>query len=121
MVLVDTSVWIGFLREGDSLLSDLLHEGEVATHPFVIGELRLGNLSKRKTFLDLMENLPQCRQASGEEVTFLIESNKLYGKGIGYTDAHLLTSAMISRLPLWTLDKRLDMISRKLNSSYRPG
>jgi|GEM_PF-2676876 predicted nucleic acid-binding protein len=40
MVLVDTSVWIDFLREGDSLLSDLLREDEVLVYPFVIGELR---------------------------------------------------------------------------------
>jgi len=116
MILVDTSVWIGFLREGDSLLSDLLNEGEVSTHPFVIGELRLGNISKRKNFLDLIESLPQCRQASNEEVTHLIESNKLYGKGIGYTDAHILASSIISKFPLWTLDKHLDVISKKLRS-----
>ena len=117
MVLVDTSVWIGFLREGDSLLSDLLNEGEVSTHPFVIGELRLGNISKRKNFLELIESLPQCRQASNEEVIHLIESNKLYGKGIGFADAHILASSFISRSPLWTLDKRLDGISRKLKST----
>lgn len=119
MVLVDTSVWIRFLREGDSLLADLLNEGEVLTHPFVIGELRLGNLSKRKKFLELIESLPGCRQASDEEVTHLIESNKLYGKGIGYFDAHLLASSMISRCPLWTLDKRLDAISKKPKSTSR--
>ena len=119
MVLVDTSVWIGFLREGDSLLSDLLNEGEVSTHPFVIGELRLGNISKRKNFLELIESLPQCRQTSNEEVTHLIESNKLYGKGIGYTDAHILASSIISKFPLWTLDKRLDAISKKLKSAIQ--
>jgi predicted nucleic acid-binding protein len=119
MILVDTSVWIGFLREGDSLLSDLLNEGEVSTHPFVIGELRLGNISKRKNFLELIESLPQCRQASNEEVTHLIESNKLYGKGIGYTDAHILASSIISQSPLWTLDKRLDAISKKLKSTIQ--
>ena len=117
MVLVDTSVWIGFLREGDSLLSDLLSEGEVSTHPFVIGELRLGNISKRKNFLELIESLPQCRQASNEEVTYLVESNNLYGKGIGYTDAHILASSIIGRSPLWTLDKRLDAISKKFKNT----
>ena len=114
MVLVDTSVWIDFLRKGDPLLSDLLNEGKVITHPYVIGELRLGNIPKRKSFLSLIENLPLCTQATNEEVTFLIEENKLHGKGIGYIDAHILASAIISAAPLWTLDKRLDSISKKL-------
>jgi predicted nucleic acid-binding protein len=117
MVLVDTSVWIDFLREGDSLLSDLLREDEVLVHPFVIGELRLGNIPKRKTFLSLIENLPQSSQATNEEVTHLIESNKLHGKGIGFTDAHILASSMISEVPLWTKDKRLHAISTKLKST----
>lgn len=117
MVLVDTSVWIDFLRKGDPLLTDLLNEGEVITHTYVIGELRLGNIPKRKSFLSLIEDLPRCRQAADEEVTFLIEENKLHGKGIGYIDAHILASAMISSSPLWTLDKRLDAISRKLKST----
>ncbi len=114
MVLVDTSVWVGFLREGDPLLSDWLNEGAVLTHSMIIGELRLGNIAKRKQFLSLLENLPMSMHASDDEVTHLIEENKLYGKGIGYVDAHLLVSSMLSAAPLWTLDKRLDAISRKL-------
>lgn len=121
MLLVDTSVWIDFLRKGDPLLSDLLNESKVYTHPFVIGELRLGNISKREQFLKLIEDLPQCTKATDEEVTFLIEENKLFGRGIGYTDAHLLASSMVSNCPLWTLDKRLDSISRELKSAVEPG
>ena len=112
MVLVDTSVWVRFLREGDSLLSDLLKEGKVLTHPFIIGELRLGNIPKRHHFLRLIEDLPQAIQATHNEVTYLIEENKLYGKGIGYIDTHILASSMLSTIPLWTLDKRLDAISK---------
>ena len=88
-------------------------------HRFVIGELRLGNIPKRKSFLKLIENLPQCTQATNEEVTFLIEENKLYGKGIGYMDAHILASSIISTASLWTLDKRLDSISKKLKSTNK--
>lgn len=117
MLLVDTSVWIEFLRKGDPLLRDLLNEAKVYTHPFIIGELRLGNISKRKKFLQLIEDLPQSARATDKEVTFLIEENKLYGRGIGYTDAHILASSIISNCPLWTLDKRLDAISKKLKST----
>lgn len=120
MILVDTSVWVGFLRKGDPLMSDLLAEGKVFTHPFIIGELRLGNIPKRKSFLSLIENLTQSILATNEEVTYLIEKNKLHGKGIGYIDAHILASAIISSVPLWTLDKRLDTISKSLRGSGQP-
>jgi predicted nucleic acid-binding protein len=117
MVLVDTSVWIDFLRSGDSRLSDLLNEGEVQLHPYILGELHLGNIPKRKHFLNLIESLPQSTQATNEEVTHLIESHKLYGTGIGYIDAHILASSIIDRIPLWTFDKRLDALSKKLKST----
>lgn len=119
MILVDTSVWVRFLREGDPLLSDLLKEGEVLTHPFIIGELRLGNISKRQHFLSLIEDLPRAIQATEDEVTYLIEENKLYGKGIGYIDTHILASSIISASPLWTLDKRLDATSKKLKTTNK--
>jgi len=119
MILVDTSVWVRFLREGDPLLSDLLKEGEVLTHPFIIGELRLGNISKRQHFLRLIEDLPQAIQATEDEVTYLIEENKLYGKGIGYIDTHILASSIMSASPLWTLDNRLDATSKKLKLSNK--
>lgn len=117
MVLVDTSVWIDFLSDSELLLSDLLVEDKVLVHPFVIGELRLGNIPKRKNFLSLIENLPQSSVATNEEVTHLIESNKLHAKGIGFTDAHILASSMIDDVPLWTKDKRLHAISKKLKST----
>ena len=104
MVLVDTSVWVDFLREGNPLLTDLLNEGSVLTHPFVVGELRLGNIPKRAHFLGLLENLPQAVPASDAEVTHLIEMHKLYGKGIGYIDAHLHPGSARPRCGPWTSD-----------------
>jgi hypothetical protein len=61
-----------------------------------------------------LEDLPKAIQASHNEVTYLIEENKLYGKGIGYIDTHILASSMLSTIPLWTLDKRLDAILKNL-------
>jgi predicted nucleic acid-binding protein len=51
MILVDTSVWIGHLRGSDETLARLLDSGEVLAHPFVIGELALGNLHQRESIL----------------------------------------------------------------------
>lgn len=119
MVLVDTSVWIDFLRQGNKLMEDLLNDSEVAAHPLIIGELSVGNIEKRKQFLSLLNNLPIVKECSHEEVIYFIEKQKLYGKGIGYFDAAILCSSLVSDTPLWTLDKRLDAIAGSLNSRWR--
>lgn len=115
MILVDTSVWVDFLRKGIPLLSDLLDAGEVMTHPFVIGELACGNLANREEILDLLAMLPQVKQATHSETLHLVEIHHLQGKDIGWIDVHLLASALLGHVPLWTRDRRLDEVAKKLN------
>ena len=74
MILVDASVWIGHLRAGDERLTALLDGEEVLGHPFVTGELALGNIPRRDVFLRALRRLPQANVASDEEVLHLIES-----------------------------------------------
>lgn len=107
MILVDTSVWIDHFRSGNVRLSDLLQEGQVATHPMVLGELACGSLLKRAETLRLLNHLPRIAQAPHDLVLQAIESRRLFGKGIGWIDAHLLTASLVSSVPLWTLDRRL--------------
>jgi hypothetical protein len=115
MILVDTSVWIDHLHTGDERLAELLDKSQVLAHPFVIGELACGNLRKRTDVLRLLNDLPQTPVASQEEVLHFIESNTLMGQGIGYIDAHLLASTALANTALvWTRDKRLQKIARKL-------
>ena len=107
MTLVDTSVWIHHFRSGNSRLRELLQEGEVATHPMVLGELACGNLAKRAETLRLLHRLPRIPQALDHLVLQSIESQRLFGKGLGWVDAHLLTASLLSSVPIWTLDQRL--------------
>jgi predicted nucleic acid-binding protein len=107
MFLVDTSVWIDHFRGGNPRLRNLLQDGEVATHPMILGELACGNLATRTETLRLINNLPIISQAPDQLVLQAIESRRLVGKGIGWTDAHLLTASLLSSIPLWTLDRRL--------------
>jgi len=118
MVLVDTSVWIAHLREGTMGLEVLLDQGEVLCHPFIIGELACGNLRKRSEILSLLQALPMATQAEHEEVMQFIETHHLMGKGLGYIDMHLLASALIAQVPLWTLDTRLGVVCSKLELTY---
>jgi len=107
MILVDTSVWVAHFRTGSSMLADLLSETLVLMHPFVIGELACGNLKNRTRILSDLEALPSAVSATHGEVIRLLEFRKLWGLGIGWIDAHLLASALLSDCQLWTLDERL--------------
>ncbi len=118
MILVDTSVWVAHLRKGDSHLSALLSDGEVACHPHVIGELACGHLQNRKEILSLLRNLPSLPTIDLEELLTFVESNRLFGSGIGFVDVHLLASAKLSGLPLWTLDQTLQSVARRLGLNY---
>ncbi len=116
MILVDTSVWINHLRNNDPHLVRLLTENNVLGHPFVRGELALGNLRQRETILAALDNLPQAPVAFTDEVNVFIEKHALYGLGIGLIDAHLLASTRLSgNTRLWTEDKRLLAAALRLN------
>jgi len=114
MILVDMSVWINHLRRGNARLRTLLQEGEVICHPSILGELACGNLRDRSKVLKLLSALPSARETSHAEVLHLLESNRLYGLGLGWIDAHLLASALLTRCPIWTLDKTLHAAATKL-------
>jgi predicted nucleic acid-binding protein len=107
MILADTSVWIDHFRNGNARLRELLQDGEVATHPMVLGELACGNLQKRTETLRLLGRLPRIPQVPDHLVLQSIDSRRLFGKGIGWIDAHLLTASLLASVPLWTLDQRL--------------
>jgi hypothetical protein len=114
MVLVDTSIWVDHFRHAEPRLQELLNLGQAATHPFVIGELACGNLRNRAPILDLLRALPSAKVATDDEVLELLDANALYGKGLGWIDAHLLASALLSHVPLWTKDRRLAAIAKTL-------
>jgi predicted nucleic acid-binding protein len=119
MVLVDTSVWVEHFRSGNIGLENLLNEGDVACHLFITGELACGNLSNRAEILSLLQTLPLANHAEHEEVMHFIENYKLMGKGLGYIDMHLIASAILSKVPIWTLDKKLKDVSSKLGLVYQ--
>ena len=120
MILVDTSVWIQHPREDSTHLRKILLAEQVVTHPFVAGEIACGSISNRRHVLALLGNLPQNTVGDHQEVLALLEEARLYGKGIGWVDAHLLCSALLSKTPLWTLDRRLQTVASSLRIAYSP-
>lgn len=119
MILVDTSVWIDFFRGVDTTLASRLDAGQVLAHPWVIGELALGQLDVRGDELTLMAELPMASVATPEELLHLIELSAQAGSGIGYVDAQLIASAQLSfGASVWTRDKRLSAVCERLGIAY---
>ncbi len=119
MTLVDTSVWVDHLRHGNRALRKLLDAAQVFSHVFVMGELALGHLRQRSQILGLLRRLPAAPPADHAEVMAMVEREGLAGSGIGWVDAHLLASARLARVSLWTLDRRLDTAARSMGLAWR--
>ena len=118
LVLADTSIWITHFREGQKSLSQLLEQGLVACHPYIIGELACDSLKNRGEIIQLIEALPTVDVLEHAEVMEFIESRNLMSIGIGYVDIHLLGSSLLSNTPLWTFDKSLVKAAKSLKISY---
>lgn len=108
LVLVDTSVWIDHLHRGDDELVSLLESNLVVVHPMVVGELSLGNIRDRTTFLGLLARLPPTPVATTDEILSFVDSRRLFGRGLSLVDAYLLASALIAGdVKIYTRDRRL--------------
>ena len=108
MILVDTSIWIDHLRATQSVLVELLEQGQVVTHLFVIAELALGSISGRTDFLGYLNDLPSLGAVCHDEFMAFIEGHELYGRGLSLVDGHLLAAALVvPGTSVWTRDRRL--------------
>jgi predicted nucleic acid-binding protein len=119
LILVDTSVWVDHLRRGDLGLVALLERTAVVMHPFVVGEIACGSLKDRQSLLELLHDLPRAVIATDDEAMQFIERHRLFGKGIGYIDVHLLASvALTGGAQLWTRDQRLRQVAAAMGFAY---
>ena len=121
MVLVDTSVWIRFLANRGPFagqLDELLAQGEVCGHDFVMGELLIGDKGGRKQLLADYALMHQAPVVPHREVVEFVRQRRLHGRGIGWIDTHLLASALVSDMKVWTADPRLGDVARDLGIAY---
>ncbi len=93
-------------------------DAEVMCHPFIIGELACGNLKNRIEIITLLQSLPMASMIEFDEFLFFIDKNRLIGKGIGFVDVHLLASAQLTGVPLWTADKKLRFAADQLKIDF---
>jgi predicted nucleic acid-binding protein len=119
MTLVDSSVWIDHFRSRNRRLSLLLEAGEVLTHALVIGELSMGVFRNREQVFTLLDSLPKVAAATDQDLRGWVESRQLWGRGIGWIDAHLAASALLTPCSLWTLDARLGRVAASVGVAIR--
>ncbi len=103
------------------MLTQLLEDGRVISHPFVVGELALGNRRNRRVVLEALIQMPQAVQARDGEVPGFIEAHNLHGQGVGYVDAHLLAAVRLTAgARLWTRDQRLRGLAEQFSVAFHP-
>ncbi|MDR3474727.1 MAG: VapC toxin family PIN domain ribonuclease [Devosia sp.] len=94
---------------------DLLAEGQVLMHPFVVGEVGLGSMQNWDGVMFRLLRLPTARRATDQAIITMIGQRRLQGSGIGYVDAHLLGSCLLAADTfLWTRDRRLANVAARL-------
>ena len=121
IVLVDTSVWIRFLsnRAPHAIeLDRLLSRDEVSGHDFVYGELLIGDGGGRRQLLEDYQQMHQAPVVPHSDIVAFVRDRRLHGRGVGWVDAHLLASALVGRLQLWTADTRLATLAEELGIAY---
>ena len=102
----------------DEQLAQALGRGEVARHSAVVGELALGSIATRSAFLRALDGLESVTVARDQDVRNLVEQRRLFGRGLGWVDAHLLASTLITPgCRLWTRDKRLALIAAEVGAA----
>ena len=121
MVLVDTSVWIRFLANRAPYaagLDALLSRDEAIGHELVYGELLIGDRGGRVRFLATYEQMHQAATVPHRDVVAFVRDRRLQGRGVGWIDMHLLASAIIGRMQVWTADPRFSELARELGVAY---
>jgi len=121
VIIVDTSIWADHFRQAVAELTTLVANDRVLQHPFVTGELAMGNPADRRAMIGTLEALPQASVTEWSALLDFAERQRLAGSGIGYVDAHLLASAARHEgVQLWTRDKRLADHALRLGLAFEP-
>lgn len=112
-VLADSSIWINHFRKADENLLELLADGDLAMHQFVLSELALGSVPDRQRLIQHLRSLPILGAPETDLLAF-IDEHGLHGTGIGYVDAVLLQSCTEHKAAFWTADKRLALQAKRI-------
>jgi predicted nucleic acid-binding protein len=111
LILVDTSVFIAFLRDGSSKLADLLDQSRVLLSSFVQLELLMGvRASERAELADLLNSIPSTRIESDlfQLARSLLRTVRQRGVNSGLVDYLIVLEALQSNAQLYSFDKTMN-------------
>jgi len=120
MIILDTSVWIEYLKRNEDyklVIDNLLRAKQVLGFDFIFGELLQGAKEDEKSKISgIWEILPKVNMNGiGFYAGKYSMDNKLWTKGVGLIDCAIIYTTIESKSILWTLDKNIINI---LDTSY---
>jgi len=119
-IIVDTNIWIAFLKTPNELLKSLLKKKRIEVHSSIIGELCVGNLPRKPLIRELLVTLPRPRELELDEALHFLDVQKLNRRGLQWNDVLILGSASVNGSLVWTNDKRLAEAAWDLGISFAP-
>jgi predicted nucleic acid-binding protein len=114
MVLLDTSIWIEFLKVNPDYADDvelLLESKQVITIEPIFAELLFGARSNKEKdiILSYWKILPRIKFTEGSFIESADFANKqnYHNVGIGLIDSILSKATVDNKFHIWTLDKKI--------------
>jgi predicted nucleic acid-binding protein len=121
MIILDTTIWIEFLKKHEpyfSKISSLLEKAEILAVECVFGELLQGvrDDEEQNIILEYWTHLPKMEfPESIIEAGIYSRKNSLWKNGVGLIDAIILVHGIQGGIKIWTLDKKfLNVIPEEL-------
>lgn len=119
MTILDTSVWIEFLKRNPLFfipVKNLLERQQVLGLEWIFGELLQGAADKREKdiILSYEENIPKFDSTNiWIEAGIYFSDERLYAKGVGLIDCAIIIAAQRTGSTIWSLDKKLNNVLGK--------
>ena len=118
-VLVDTSIWIDYFREGENSkdLDFLIDENLIVTNTIILAELipylKIKKQTKVIKLLHEVNSLPLDIQWE-EIIEFQVKCLKSGANGVGIPDLIIAQNAMQNNCEVYSLDKHFRLLSQVL-------
>ncbi len=114
-VLVDTSVWIEYFRNKDSLerLDFIIDENLVVTNVLILAELiPFLRFSKQKKIIELLQNINKLQLTINwdEIIDFQVKCLKRGISGVGIPDLIIAQNAKQNDCEIYSTDKHFELL-----------